>query len=303
MIRQYRHIVIFGLFFGLLLGSSCTSKRLDYRIPEGYAQVRLQWDEGVAPAGSRFYFYPTGGGEVLVRECPAEGFSGVLPAGEYWVIVSNTDALQVGFRNMERYETAEAYVLPAQANRSGESSFVGQPENLSLAAGLDDAATLVVENRGTLATSASPRVRTKRVRMFFRIDDTAPVTECRGTFSGVSPSILCATGACSNSSACVGFTAAPGGDEYDYAVEISVLDLVEPVSGAPTHRLDLQLQKSDQTTSEVTIDLTETIREIVEAGGGVALDIPLDIALVSVDGTLRASVKPWDGEGSGGGIL
>lgn len=302
MVQQYKHILISGLFFGLLLGNGCTSKRLDYRIPEGYAQIRLQWEDGVAPVGSRFYFYPAGGGDILVRECSAEGFSGMLPAGEYRVIVSNTDALEVGFRNMERYETAEAYVLPAQANRSA-GDYVGQPENLSLAAGLDDAATLVVENHGTLSTSASPRVCTKRVRMFFRIDDTAPVTECTGTFSGVSPSILCATGACSNSSARVGFTAAPGADEYDYAVEISVLDLVEPVSGTPTHKLDLQLQKSDQTTSEVTIDLTETIREIVEAGGGIALDIPLDISLVSVDGELHASVKPWDGDGSGGGIL
>lgn len=286
----------------MLLGCGCTSKRLDYRIPEGHAQIRLQWEEGVAPAGSRFYFYPADGGEVLVRECPAEGFDGMLPAGTYRVIVSNTDALNVGFRNMEQYETAEAYVLPEQVLRAAEA-YVGQPKNLSLAAGLDDAATLVVENRGSLNTSASPRVRTKRVRMFFRIDDTAPVTECTGTFSGVSPSILCATGASSNHSARVGFTAAPGEGEYDYAVEIFVLDLVESDSGTPTHQLDLKLQKSDQTTSEVTIDLTETIRDIVEAGGGLALDIPLDISLVSVEGELHASVKPWDGDGSGSGIL
>lgn len=302
MTKGLTYIVKGALTLGLLLGGSCTKKGLDYRKPEGDVTIRLQWEEGAAPAGSRFWFYPLGGGETLVRECTNEGFSGTLPAGTYRVIVSNLDARNVGFRNMEQYDKAEVYVLPDKTLRAS-GLYIGQPDNLLLAAGLDEGETLVVEDRKAVAATASPRTRTKRVRMFFRIDDTVPVTACGGVFTGVSPAILCATGASAPQSASVGFTASAGAGEYDYAVEISVLDLVEPVAGVPTHELDLTLHKSDQTESKVRIDLTETIREIVDAGGGIALEIPLDITLVSVEGALLVSVKPWDGDGSGSGVL
>ena len=68
------------LSIGLLMAWGCTEESLDYRKQEGYVQIALSWDEGFSPAGSRFYFYPENGGEMLSFDCPSEGFGGVLPA-------------------------------------------------------------------------------------------------------------------------------------------------------------------------------------------------------------------------------
>lgn len=53
------------LSIGLLMAWGCTEESLDYRKQEGYVQIALSWDEGFSPAGSRFYFYPENGGEML----------------------------------------------------------------------------------------------------------------------------------------------------------------------------------------------------------------------------------------------
>ena len=59
------------LSIGLLMAWGCTEESLDYRKQEGYVQIALSWDEGFSPAGSRFYFYPENGGEMLSFDCPS----------------------------------------------------------------------------------------------------------------------------------------------------------------------------------------------------------------------------------------
>ena len=95
------------LSIGLLMAWGCTEESLDYRKQEGYVQIALSWDEGFSPAGSRFYFYPENGGEMLSFDCPSEGFGGVLPVGRYRVIVVNSDCVNVAVRNERSYDTAE----------------------------------------------------------------------------------------------------------------------------------------------------------------------------------------------------
>ena len=125
------------LSIGLLMAWGCTEESLDYRKQEGYVQIALSWDEGFSPAGSRFYFYPENGGEMLSFDCPSEGFGGVLPVGRYRVIVVNSDCVNVAVRNERSYDTAEIYVLPDE-----DGEHVCQPERLAYATRLVESETL-----------------------------------------------------------------------------------------------------------------------------------------------------------------
>lgn len=282
----------------LSIGASCTRQDLEHRIPAGYVVVDLSWEEGAAPSGSRFWFFPVNGGEVIVREASGDGFRGTLPPGDYRVIAANLDAQHVDFRNMERYETAELYVVP---DETSADLCLCQPDNLYLCGG-EESAVLTVPDRDTVKLSLSPRSRIRQVRLRLTVDDSG-VTSCSGLLSGVSSSIYCATGSCTGRPASVGFTASPDGGTGTFRADISVLDLIRPGSD-PIHLAELTLTLEDGTAVPVTADLTDAVREQIEGAGGVLPDeIFLAVSFHTVNGELKASVEPWDTGGSGSGEL
>lgn len=286
------------LSIGLLMAWGCTEESLDYRKQEGYVQIALSWDEGFSPAGSRFYFYPENGGEMLSFDCPSEGFGGVLPVGRYRVIVVNSDCVNVAVRNERSYDTAEIYVLPDE-----DGEHVCQPERLAYATRLVESETLEVPYRDTVRVAAAPCSCIKHVRFMLEIGDFVPLSSCRGSFSGVSLSRHCLSGLCSSAAASVRFTADPVAGSSSFTADIYVLDLVPPRTDAPSHLLSLELVGEDGSTIyPVTADLTDAVRSIASEGGVFPNEISLRVVLSLIDGQLRASVLPWD-EGSGGGVI
>lgn len=287
----------------ILAESGCTRKSLDYRKQEGYVNIALQWDEGYAPEGSRFYFYPETGEEVIVQDCPKEGFSGTLPTGDYKLLVLNSDMTNVALRNEHDYETAEVYAVPEELARSA-GGCIAQPENLLLAQGLDNAEILQVPYQDTVSASASCHSAIKHVRLLFKIDDRLSIRSCSGTLSGVSSSIYCSTGECAHVPGSVNFTALPAGNEYDFIADITVLNLITPQNSAQTHILELDMEESDGTAQHAVFDLTNAVRDILEeTGGEIPVEIRLDIRLTLIDGIMQAVVRPWDENGSGAGEL
>ena len=221
--------------------SGCTKQSLDHRKREGHVHIALQWDKGYTPAGSRFYFYPEDGSEAIVRDCPKEGFSGTLPEGSYRVIVLNSDAWNIALRNEQQHQTAEIYVLPEEEGLSAVPC-ICQPGNLLLA-GINEADKLEVPYQDTVSVSASPHSRVKKIRFFFKLENFVPVVLCSGTLSGVSSSIFCATGACSDASANVRFAASPAEGEYDFSADVSVLIWRVPKKPAELILLDSDLTR------------------------------------------------------------
>lgn len=281
-----------------LAGGGCTERDLEYRIPAGYVEIDLSWEGGAVPAGSRFWFFPVDGGEVLVRDASGDGFRGTLPPGDYRVIVANLDGRHVGFRNMERYETAELYVVP---DETSADPCLCQPGNLYLCSG-EESAVLTVLDRNTVKLNLAPRSRVRQVRLRLSIDDPA-VASCSGLLSGVSSSVYCSTGSCTGHPASVAFTASPDEGAGTFRADISVLDLIRPGS-EPTHLAELTLMREDGTAVPVTVDLTDAIRAQIEgAGGRVPDEISLAVSFHMVNGELQASVEPWDTGGSGSGEL
>ena len=304
MKKTWTYALAGGMLLALLAAGGCTRQSLDYRKAEGYVTVALQWEEGYAPAGSRFYFYPEAGGEPLTYDCPPEGFRGQLPEGSYKMIVHNSDLRNVALRNEQRHETAELYVLPETEARSRptRSECISQPDNIYLAAGFDQGEKLDVSNRDTVEVSATPRSYVKRIRFRFEIKNCGPIASLEGTLSGISSSMFCATGQCSQDAQSVNFAASPLGEGNDYTAEITILELISDTGHNGTHLLELDLLETGGTTRKIDIDLTETINRILDQSGGVIpVEIPLHIALTLIGNTLNASILPWNGGGTGGG--
>ncbi len=301
--RTITYITYLCLFFELLAVGGCTKERLDRRKQEGYVHIALSWPGNFSPAGSKFYFYPENGGPMFSVECPAEGFSGVLPVGSYRMIVVNSDYSNVAMGNEHDYGSAEFYVSPESDSGEG-AGFVYQPGMLAFATRLVESEILEVPYRETVRVSALPRLGVKRIRITFEIENFSALVSCSGSFSGVSPSRSCLLENGAPVSASIRFTAAPVAGSSDFVAEISVLDLVPSRQGETTHLLIVDLAGEGGTSYQTPVDLSDTIDRIFsESGGELPDEIQLNVVLSLLDGQLHASVQPWDGDGSGSGVL
>lgn len=280
----------------ILLGGACTKLSLEHREPAGYAYIDMAWDGVPAPMGSRFWLYPASGGVVELTGTGA-GFEGSITPGEYRVIATNLDARNIGFRSMESYDTAELYVAVAD-----DGSGLAHPERAMLAVSGAEA-TLQVNDRDTVRLHLDATDRIRYVRLLLNVDTDVAVTTCTGRMTGISPSILCATGAATAETAEVTFSATATQTEGSFRADIAVLDLAR-AGEAPLHLLTLNLGDDAGGTAAVNVDMSEAIRSLIEnAGGTLPEEIPLSVTLEAVDGTLHASVKPWDTGGTGAGDL
>lgn len=280
--------------------SGCTRVDLSYRAQEGVAHISLDWEDGFEPEGSRFYFYPSDGGSVLIYDAPASGFHDWLPVGSYRVLVHNNDSENVAIRNTETYGGAEFYVLP---EGSRAENYVLHADEVAYATHLNEVETLEVPYRDTVRVTASPQSCVKTVHLAFEMGNVPALASFVGSLSGVSPALSVA-GARSTESASVHFTADPVSGSREYTATVTVLDLIDPQVDQQTHVLELVMTGVDGTEYPLTLDLTAVLDDMLSASGGsLNKDTLLRIALSQTDGQLVASVRPWDDSGTGGGII
>lgn len=119
--------VLAGLFT-VTLFAGCVKRDLEERptVPpegSGRAEITLDWNGDERPQTARFLFYDSNTG-TLVKEVTGltDGFAGELPAGEYRLVVHNTDALQVDYRGTDNYETAEVFAQETEYTHSIQTS-------------------------------------------------------------------------------------------------------------------------------------------------------------------------------------
>ena len=62
------------------------------------------------PEKLRYCIYPSEGGPMIQTDGNANGITLFLPPDKYNVLVFNYDAKNIGFRNMSKFEEAEAYI-------------------------------------------------------------------------------------------------------------------------------------------------------------------------------------------------
>lgn len=289
---------------------SCTMGVVDYRTDEGKVIIRPDWSGYDLPAGTKFYFYNTDGKSAPVEaDGSAEGYVGMLPSGTYKMVAYNTDATQVEFQSMEKYETASVHALPntrRSVTRDGDVRCILQPSQLfSLALG-----DVEVEYLSTTEREVKPLPLTKTIRLEFKLtgDGVADAKKISGEICGVYPTLLLATGQptpesinnCPNTTTAFDITLA----DNQGTAEIKVFGLHDPEGGNNyENRLTLAVTDKNNNIRNAEIDLSDVISDVIDKNGGtIPVEIPIEIQVeVSLkDAELKVSAKPWvEDTGSG----
>ena len=96
----------------------------------GKVRLNLDWQTRSSyPTAMTYYFYKDGTGRPEVRMGSASGYEGTLPAGQYKVVVCNTDCNNVVLEMDNGYEQACGKVRQVSALKSS-SVHIAQPGNL-----------------------------------------------------------------------------------------------------------------------------------------------------------------------------
>ena len=96
----------------------------------GKVRLNLEWQtRSNYPKGMTYYFYKDGTRRPVVRTGSASGYEGTLPAGQYKVVVCNTDCDNVVLEMDNGYEQACGKVRQVSALKSSSVS-IAQPGNL-----------------------------------------------------------------------------------------------------------------------------------------------------------------------------
>ena len=306
------NLLLLLLFF--LAGlQSCTMGSVDYRTDEGKVIIRPDWSGYDLPAGTKFYFYNMDGKSTPVEaEGSAEGYVGMLPSGTYKMVAYNTDATQVEFRSMEKYETAAVHALPntrRSVTRNSDVRCILQPSQLySLSLG-----DIKVEYLSTTEKSVKPLPLTKTIRLEFKLtgDGVADAKKISGEICGVYPTLLLATGepTVESINSCPNTTTAFDVSLKDNqgTAEIKVFGLHDPEGGSNyENRLKLAVTDKDNQVRNAEIDLSDVVSDVIQQNGGtipveIPIEIQVEITLKDVTG-MNVTAKPWE-EDTGSGEI
>lgn len=300
------------LLFVLAGLQGCTMGSVDYRTDEGKVIIRPDWSGYDLPAGTKFYFYNTDGKSAPVEaDGSAEGYVGMLPSGTYKMVAYNTDATQVEFQSMEKYETASVHALPntrRSVTRDSDVRCILQPSQLySLSLG-----DIKVEYLSTTEREVKPLPLTKTIRLEFRLtgDGVADAKKISGEICGVYPTLLLATGQptpesisnCPNTTTAFDINLA----NNQGTAEIKVFGLHDPEGGTNyENRLKLSVTDKDNNVRNAEIDLSDVISDVIDKNGGtIPVEIPIEIQIeVSLkDASLQVKAYPWEKDTGSGEI-
>lgn len=313
MKRYYRPGMILPLAAAAIALSftGCVKRELEIRPDEGYARIVLEWGGDDRPRSARYLFYDATGKMVKEVTGLTDGFEGTLPVGTYRVVVHNEDALQVDYRGIDRYETAEVFARPTSYSdgvhaMSGESCVL-EPQMVFGTGACNEADEIVIRQCDTTRMTVTPVELTRSVRFLFTVTGVDRVNSFTGVLQGVVSGVFLCSGKYNSSTSCtVEFEASPAtrAAALEYVADVGVFSLLTTTqSSAGTNKMTVTLTLSDGSRSTGTFDLTETLQKIILGNEGqYPLHIPVDITLrVEPLGRLSATVEPWDNSGSGGG--
>lgn len=268
----------------------CSSKDVSEEASYGFIKYILKWDQTLsdhkAPERIRYCFYPADKGAMMQIESDSTGLQFTLPPDKYRLLVFNCDADNISFRNMESFETAEAYIPATKAigcTTSAETAFYGSViDNLVVEANNGQ----VNEEVFTLA----PLIR--EVTLNIKVDGMEHVKSCNGALTGVPVAFnLSKQTIVPDKVTTVNFESTPSAK----GIKTKVLILGTPSqSGSnppalPSNEVKLDFTLTDGSTASSTIDLENSIAET--EGPKVNVDITVTVAK---NATFSITVKKWE---------
>ncbi len=286
-------VVCTALAAAVMLASSCVRRELYVKPDEGGVVLDFDWRNLVpgetAPEQMTVYFYGADGS--LTRGVTENGkFSGILPSGNYKVLVVNEDVSGVGFTDMENFDKAYAYALPLNKKAVGEDMWIREPGWLYSS----NSGELVVEKEDTVVQTMVPKPMVRHVVLNIRLTgDVEAVTDVSAALTGVAPSVRLVTGECGDGYASI-TELDPQPVEGGYTANVLVFGLTAPnPDGSPADnslRLNMGFSNGG----------SQAIEEHVDTGGAIGptdieikINVDIDVAATSEAG-FSAKVTKWE---------
>lgn len=251
----------------------------------GFISYSLKWEQAMSgyknPQKLRYCFYPQEKGAMTQIEGNADGLQFTLPPDKYRLLIFNCDADNIQFRNMESFETAEAYIPETKASGSVTS---GRTPLYGIA--IND---LKVEaDEGTQnKREFSPTPLIREVTLDIKVDGMEYIKDCKGGLSGVPSAFnLSKLEIVPDKTTTVNFETTPSKE----GVKANIMILgTAPKQGetpptTPTNKVKLDFTLTDGSTSSSTLDLGESIG--TTEGNNVNVDVS-----VTVEKTASFTVK------------
>lgn len=268
----------------------CSTKEEPEQSSYGFISYSLKWEQALSgydsPKKVRYCFYPLEKGAMTQIEGDADGLKFTLPPDKYRLLVFNCDADNIAFRNMNTYETAEAFIPETKATgytTSGRIPLYGIAiDELEVEAN--------EEISNTREFSMASLIR--EVTLDIKVEGMEYIKKCEGQLTGVPAAFnLSKQEIVPDKTTTVNFETTTSAE----GVKTNVLILgTPPKQGTPPPtlpknevRLDFTLNDGSTTTS--TLDLGNSIGET--EGNNVNVNVSVT---VGKDVSFTVTINKWE---------
>lgn len=286
----YSYGIVVCIFLIITCFIKCSSKDEAKHTSYGFIWYSLKWEQAMngykTPLKARYCFYPMDKGAMTQIEGDADGLKFTLPPDKYRLLIFNCDADNIQFRNMESFETAEAYIPETKASGS-----VTSERTPLYGIAVND---LEVEaNEGTQnKREFSPVPLIREVTLDIKVDGMEYIQDCKGELSGVPSAFnLSKLEIVPDKTTTVNFESTPS--KEGVKANIIILGTAPKQGETPPstsqNEVKLDFTLTDGSTSSTTIDLGESIGNT--EGNNVNVDISVTVEKAA---SFTVKINNWE---------
>lgn len=280
--------VLVALLYILFTLTKCSNEKPSETSPRGEIRYSLKWSNTLTghqtPNCIRYCFYPSDNGARIQIDTDSTGLKFTLPPDEYKLLIFNCDGKTVEFRNMDKFETAEAYIIDSKAAKSTVSSIVPL-----YGVAIDDLVVKVGQENQIVFT---PEPLVREVNIKIKVDGMDYVKECKGILSGVSAAInLSRQLIVEEDKTEATFQTSPS----EEGVQASILILGKPADKgeqppeASSNEMTLDFTLNDGSTVSTTVELGNSLNETEGSTVNVGIE-----ACVEKKAVFSVKINRWD---------
>ncbi len=268
----------------------CSTKDDPEKPSYGFIGYSLKWEQALSgyesPKKIRYCFYPMDQGAMIQIEGDANGLNFTLPPDKYRLLAFNCDADNIEFRNMETFETAEAFIPETKA---AEGTTAGRIPLYGIAIdGLEVEAGEEAGNKREFSMASL----TREVTLDVKVDGMEYIKECKGELSGVPSAFnLSKQEIVPDKTTTVNFETTTSAEGVNTKVLIlgTAPKKGETPPALPTNEVKLNFTLNDGSTISSTLDLGNEISET--EGDNVNVDVSVT---VEKDASFSVKINNWE---------
>lgn len=279
--------ILITLIFIMATLIKCSNDKNEEEL-EGMIHYSFNWDKALSghsvPTRLYYCFYPTDGGPCIQTESNADGLEFFLPPATYNLLIFNCDVENIKFRNMNDFETAEAYIPTGKATENVHSDITPlygiAVENV------------VVKKRGNTKVEMSPVPLVREVVLLVNVEGMQNVTSCKGSLSNISYALnLSRQEVITETATDLPFEATPSEEGISANVMILGKSTSQGEEPAPTstHEVNLNFTLEDGSTVSSSVDIGTSLEETE----GSKVEIQIDATIERLDAFILR-INHWD---------